>query len=99
MSRRTLTSTIITSITGPFILFAVPGLAQSADNKGSDAIRPFHVNIPQKKLDDLKRRILATEWPERETVNDQSQGVQLATMQAVAKYWATEYDKYKCEEN
>ncbi|WP_426671280.1 epoxide hydrolase family protein [Mucilaginibacter sp. McL0603] len=97
INRRTLASTIIIGITGPFVLFAAPGFAQTTDNKSSDAIRPFHVNIPQKKLDDLKRRILATEWPERETVNDQSQGVQLATMQALAKYWATEYDWHKCE--
>jgi pimeloyl-ACP methyl ester carboxylesterase len=91
---------IIAGITGPLVLFAATGLAQSIstpDNKNSDAIRPFHVTIPQKKLDDLKRRILATAWPERETVNDQSQGVQLATMQALAKYWATEYDWHKCE--
>ena len=53
-----------------------------------DAIRPFRVAIPQADLDDLHRRIAATRWPERETVPDASQGVQLATMQALARYWA-----------
>ena len=61
---------------------------------GSDktAIRPFHVNVPEAELTELRRRINATRWPERETVTDASQGVQLATMQALAHYWATEYD-------
>jgi pimeloyl-ACP methyl ester carboxylesterase len=63
----------------------------------SDAIRPFRVNVPDEALVDLRRRIAATQWPERETVADQSQGVQLATMQALARYWATEYDWRKVE--
>src|SRR5215510_14394075 len=66
-------------------------------NLSSETIRPFHVQIPQKQLDDLKRRILATKWPEQEIVKDESQGVQLATMKALAKYWATEYDWRKVE--
>ncbi len=53
-------------------------------------IRPFHVDVPDEALDDLRRRIAATQWPEQET--DQSQGVPLATMQKLARYWATEYD-------
>jgi pimeloyl-ACP methyl ester carboxylesterase len=56
------------------------------------AIRPFHVNVPQKDLDDLRRRIAATRWPDKETVADASQGVQLATMQALARYWGSDYD-------
>ena len=60
-------------------------------------IRPFHVDIPDEALDDLRRRIAATQWPEKETVADQSQGVQLATIQKLARYWATEYDWRKCE--
>jgi pimeloyl-ACP methyl ester carboxylesterase len=60
-------------------------------------IRPFHVNVPEAELTELRRRINATRWPERETVNDASQGVQLATMQKLAQYWATEYDWRKCE--
>ena len=60
-------------------------------------IRPFHVNFPQAELDELRRRITATRWPEREPVTDQSQGVQLATIQALARYWATDYDWRKVE--
>jgi pimeloyl-ACP methyl ester carboxylesterase len=55
-------------------------------------IRDFHVDIANDALDDLRRRINATRWPERETVADESQGVQLATMQELAHYWGTEYD-------
>ena len=62
-----------------------------------DAIRPFRANIPGEALDDLRRRIAATRWPEKETVADRSQGVQLATMQALARYWGTEYDWRKVE--
>ena len=56
------------------------------------AIRPFHVDIPEEAIVDLRRRIAATRWPEKETVADQSQGVPLATMQELARYWATDYD-------
>ena len=62
------------------------------------AIRPFQmVNVPDAELTDLRRRINATRWPERETVTDASQGVQLATTQALARYWATDYDWRKIE--
>jgi pimeloyl-ACP methyl ester carboxylesterase len=65
---------------------------------GDDAaIRPFQVDVAEAKLADLNRRIKATEWPERETVTDRSQGVKLDTMQALARYWATDYDWRKCE--
>ena len=65
----------------------------------ADAIRPFQkVNVPEAELTELRRRINATKWPERETVTDASQGVQLATMQALARYWAMEYDWRKIEE-
>src|SRR5262250_1417954 len=67
---------------------------QAADNK---AIRPFHLNVPEAELTELRTRINATRWPERETVKDATQGVQLATTQALAHYWATEYDWRKCE--
>jgi pimeloyl-ACP methyl ester carboxylesterase len=63
----------------------------------ADAIRPFSINVPDEELVDLRRRINATKWPERETVTDASQGVQLATMQALARYWGTEYDWRKVE--
>ena len=61
------------------------------------AIRPFQAEVPEAELIELRRRINATRWPERETVTDASQGVQLATTQALARYWATEYDWRKCE--
>jgi pimeloyl-ACP methyl ester carboxylesterase len=61
------------------------------------AIRPFHVSFPDTELADMKRRIKATRWPNKETVTDDSQGVPLATMQTLAKYWATEYDWRKVE--
>src|SRR3989441_2940653 len=54
------------------------------------SIRPFRFTAPQAALDDLRRRIKATQWPERETVSDATQGVQLATMQKLAAYWATD---------
>src|SRR6266446_2442282 len=63
----------------------------------ADAIRPFNVNFPEAELTELRRRINATKWPERETVADASQGVQLATIQEVARYWGTDYDWRKCE--
>jgi pimeloyl-ACP methyl ester carboxylesterase len=61
-------------------------------------IRPFTVDVPQEELDELRRRIQATRWPESETVSDQSQGVQLATIQELARYWATEYDFRRLEQ-
>jgi hypothetical protein len=60
-------------------------------------IRPFTIETPQAELDALRGRILATRWPEKETVDDHSQGVPLATMQKLARYWATEYDWRRCE--
>jgi len=60
-------------------------------------IRPFHLEIPEEQLDDLRRRIVATQWPDRETVPDDSQGVPLATMQKLARHWASDYDWRKCE--
>ena len=60
-------------------------------------IRPFHVEIPEEQIDDLRRRIAATRWPSKELVQDRSQGVQLATLQELARYWATDYDWRKAE--
>lgn len=71
--------------------------AHPASAAGGDAIRPFHVNFPEEALVDLRRRIAATRWPERETVTDPSQGVQLATVQKLARYWQTDYDWRKIE--
>ncbi len=55
-------------------------------------IRPFRVETPEDEIDDLRRRIAATRWPSKELVPDRSQGVQLATIRALANYWANEYD-------
>ncbi|MGO9419465.1 epoxide hydrolase family protein [Roseiarcus sp.] len=62
-----------------------------------DAIRPFRVDVPEDDLVDLRRRIAITRWPDRETVGDESQGVQLTSIQEIAGYWATDYDWRKCE--
>jgi pimeloyl-ACP methyl ester carboxylesterase len=65
---------------------------------GTAAVRTFpKLNVPEAELDDLRRRIKATRWPTRELVTDDTQGVQLATMRALADYWATDYDWRKCE--
>jgi len=64
---------------------------------GGPEIRPFHVTFPEAELADLRRRIKATKWPEGEQVSDESQGVQLATMQKLAAYWGTDYDWRKAE--
>ena len=63
----------------------------------ANAVCPFRINVPEAELTELRRRINATRWPERETVTDASQGVQLGTIQALARYWATEYDWRKVE--
>ena len=67
---------------------------QPASEQVSDktAIRPFQFNFPDAELTDLRRRVNSTRWPERELVKDASQGVQLATMQKLARYWGTDYD-------
>lgn len=69
----------------------------SVNNVSTEAIRPFKFHASQADLDDMKRRILATRYPDKETVTDASQGVQLATVQALARYWAAEYDWRKME--
>jgi pimeloyl-ACP methyl ester carboxylesterase len=69
----------------------------AAVSEDKTAIRPFHVKVSEADLTDMRKRIAATKWPERETVADASQGVQLATMQALADYWAKGYDWHKVE--
>jgi pimeloyl-ACP methyl ester carboxylesterase len=71
------------------------GAQQASADK--TAIRPFHVGFSEAELTDLRRRVAATRWPERETVADDSQGVRLALMQDLARHWATDYDWRKCE--
>ncbi|MDB4965830.1 MAG: Epoxide hydrolase [Myxococcales bacterium] len=71
--------------------------AMPTQTKPTHGIRAFRVNVPEAELTELRRRINATRWPERETVADGSQGAQLATIQQLARYWATDYDWRKCE--
>jgi pimeloyl-ACP methyl ester carboxylesterase len=73
----------------------IPGALLAAT--GDDKVRPFKANVPEADLIDLRRRIAGTRWPAKETVADQSQGLQLARMQALAKYWGTDYDWRKGE--
>jgi pimeloyl-ACP methyl ester carboxylesterase len=73
-------------------------MGETRGAEDATAIRPLTGETPQADLDDLRARIAATRWPEKEPVEDQSQGVQLATMQELARYWADEYDWRKCEE-
>src|SRR3954470_5275045 len=65
--------------------------------KTASRIRPFTIQVPEADLEDVRARIVATRWPSRELVTDRSQGVQLATMQELARYWASDYDWRRCE--
>ena len=76
---------------------SVSGAAATAPTADDKSIRPFQFHAPDEALDDLRRRIAATQWPEKETVADESQGVPLAMMQELARYWATDYDWRKAE--
>jgi pimeloyl-ACP methyl ester carboxylesterase len=78
-------------------LFPAAAVAANQATTQDGAIRPFHIDVPQEVLIDLRRRVLAMQWPERETVADGSQGVQLATIQKLAHHWATDYDWRKVE--
>src|SRR5829696_4216141 len=98
-NRRTV---LVMAATGAFGLAvsAAPGVAAPAASgvaEGFNTIRPFSINVPDEALLNLRRRIAATQWPERETVTDQSQGVQLEPMQKLAQYWANDYDWRKAE--
>src|SRR6185437_1776784 len=92
--------------TGAVSLFPIHFVAARAQSKqgGSpfgttkaDAILPFRVNVRGEDLANLRRRLASTRWPTKELVEDRSQGVQLATLRALARYWSTEYDWRKCE--
>ena len=86
--------TMTASDTGAVVVAAAPAMGQAAEDQ---SIRPFTFNAPQANLDDLRRRVAATQGPEKETVADQLQGVPLATMQELARYWATDHDWRKAE--
>jgi pimeloyl-ACP methyl ester carboxylesterase len=83
----------ISAAAGAVSLLTTPSAVAAEDN----AIRPFRIAIPEAELVDLRRRIAATRWPGRETVNDRSQGVQLAKLQVLMRYWGTDYDWRKAE--
>jgi len=83
-----------TSTADPVVVAAAPARSQSADDR---SIRPFNVHIPQAALNDLRRRVAATRWPDHETVPDRSQGAQLDKLQALVRYWGTDYDWRKVE--
>src|SRR5688572_14695191 len=87
-SRRWLLGTVAAMTATSLIPSPLAAVAASV----SDAIRPFRVNIPEEQLVDLRRRINATRWPDQETVDDGSQGLQLKKVQEIIRYWGTGYD-------
>src|SRR5260370_23235619 len=72
-------------------------MSDTTTASAESAVRPFRIEVPQGEIDELRRRINATRWPTRELVTDRSQGVQLAAIQNLARYWTTEYDWRRCE--
>lgn len=95
-TRRGFLATSATAIAAAGALSFLPARLAAAASQGS-AIRPFRVAVPEDALTDLRRRIAATRWPGKETVADASQGVQLARLQALVRYWGTDYDWRKVE--
>jgi hypothetical protein len=89
------------------VLLAAPSYAQTVPATGAqasgtaaaedNAVRPFRINVPEEAVADMRRRVKATRWPDRETIADQSQGVQLAKIQLLVRYWGTDYDWRKAE--
>ena len=98
MKKKTITQTILT---GAVAMLGATGNAQQgpavSGNTVNSEIRPFHAHFSDEALSDLRKRIAATKWPSKEIVSDATQGVQLATMRALAHYWQTEYNWRKCE--
>jgi hypothetical protein len=92
-----LTVVVIAGIAGAQNPNVSSPLVKAGAGSEDTSIRPFHVSVPEEQLVDLRKRIAATRWPEKETVADQSQGVQLATIQKLARYWGTDYDWRKYE--
>ena len=84
-------SALAAGVLGVAVL-GVPGYAQSSPPVGDDSVRPFHISIPEEQLVELRQRIAATRWPDKETVNDESQGIRLAEMQALVRYWGNGYN-------
>jgi hypothetical protein len=107
---RTFLATVAAAGAFGLALLAAPSDAQTVPSAGAQAsvsglgaavedtaVRPFHIDVPEEALVDLRRRIASTRWPERETVDDFSQGVQLAKIQELVRYWGTDYDWRKVE--
>ncbi len=94
--RRELLSTAAMGVVAAGAASILPAQPASAAS-GKDAVRPFHVHIPEEQLVDLRRRLAATRWPEKEIVNDYSQGVRLKTIQQLVRYWQSDYDWRKVE--
>src|SRR5262245_18717378 len=93
-TRTAVASLALAAATIPVVAADGPGTAPKQD---PTSIRPFKFHAPEEALTDLRRRLVATQWPEKETVTDSSQGVPLATMKELVRYWATDYDWRKCE--
>jgi hypothetical protein len=81
------------AVTAVGVSAATPTVAENNDT----AIRPFRVKVPQADIADLRRRLAATRWPDKETVADESQGAKLAKLQELVRYWGTDYDWRKAE--
>jgi pimeloyl-ACP methyl ester carboxylesterase len=92
--RRSLSNIIAT---GALILMTATGFAQNKNTENPESIRPYHISISKEAITELKERVNATRWPEQETVTDQSQGVKLAQIQSLVKYWGSDYDWTKTE--
>lgn len=92
LSRRSLVASLVGGLVA-----SIPQLGFAAVGKSSTDIRPFRIAVPQKALEDLKRRLNATRWPDPEVVSDRSQGVQIARLRALVEHWRTRYDWRKVE--
>jgi pimeloyl-ACP methyl ester carboxylesterase len=86
---------LLTATAAVGALSLLPGALRAA--RAGEPIRPFTVDIPQEEITELRRRIAATRWPDRETVNDRSQGIRLAKLKEIVRYWGTDYDWRKAE--
>ena len=96
-TKNILANTVISDILAPHSTIAGAQESSLADKSSSEMIRPFQVKIPDADLKDLRKRIMATRWLDKETVSDHSQGVQLSTIRALASYWVSDYDWRKAE--
>ena len=95
--RRRFVGAAAISVAAAGVVSLLPEATRAATE--DNAIRPFRISVPEEQLTDLRRRIAATRWSDKETVTDPSQGVQLATIQKLARYWQTDHDWRKLEAN